>query len=183
MIKEDSLQRLEKGVGRLSRFGIRHSMGHKAKVLNTRIRHVRREILIRQRQFIKIYDDVFGRKPRKLVHQMDPTTARSMSLNHRRVSRLLNLGQPKQSLKPRYRATKRFKRCHQYLKIRPLARQRKAISLRMGGMGTTMAITPSSDQGKQWHLPQHAHSESYSEYVGSIDDRLLYDLVMPWALY
>ena len=41
VIKEDSLGRLEDGVKGLSRYGIRHSMGHKAKVLNTRIRHVR----------------------------------------------------------------------------------------------------------------------------------------------
>jgi hypothetical protein len=37
VIKEDSLERLEKGVEGLSRYGIRYSMAHKAKVLNTRI--------------------------------------------------------------------------------------------------------------------------------------------------
>jgi hypothetical protein len=158
-------------------------MGHKAKILNTRIRHLKKEIFIRQRQFIKIYDDIFGRKPRKLVHQMDPTTARSMSFNHRRISRLLKCEQPKPSSTSQCRATKRFKKSHQYLKIRPPARKRKAISLRMGGMGTTMAITPSSDQGKQWHLPSHAHSESYSQDGSSTNERLLYDLGMPWTLY
>jgi hypothetical protein len=161
VIREDSLGRLEEGVGGLSKFGIRHSMGHKAKVLTTRIRRLKNEILIRQRQFIKMYDDVFGRKPRKLVHQMDPSTARSMCLNHRRISRLLNLEQPQLTSTPHFKATRRFKKSHQYLKVRPPTRKRKAKSLRMGGMGTTMAITPSSDQGKQWHLPQHAHSESY----------------------
>jgi hypothetical protein len=161
VIKADSLGRLEEGVEGLSKFGIRHSMGHKAKVLNTRIRYLKKDIVIRQRQFINIYDDVFGQKPRKLVSQMDPTTARSMSFNHRRISRLLNLDQPNVSSKPHFRISKRFKEAHQYLKIRPPVRKRKAKSLRMGGMGTTMAITPSSDQGKQWHLPQHAHSESY----------------------
>jgi hypothetical protein len=181
MIKEDSLGRLEEGVKGLSKFGIRHSMGHKAKVLNTRIRHLKKETAMRQRQFIKIYDDIFGRKPRKLVHQMDPTTARSMSFSHRRISRLLRLEQPKSSSNPRFRTTKRFKKSHQYLKIRPPARKRKAISLRMGGMGTTMAITPSSDQGKQWHLPSHAHSESYSQDVSSTDGRLLYCVVLPWT--
>jgi hypothetical protein len=194
VIKEDSLENLETGVGGLSKFGIRHSMGHKAKILHTRIRHLKKEIAMRQRQFIDIYDDIFGQKPRKLVHQMDPTTARSMSFNHRRISRLLKLEQPKSSSKPHFRTTKRFKKSHQYLKIRPPARKRKAISLRMGGMGTTMAITPSSDQGKQWHLPQHAHSESYylpqhahsesySRIWSSTDERILYNPVLPWSLY
>jgi hypothetical protein len=182
VIKEDSLERLEKGVEGLSRYGIRHSMGHKAKTLNTRIRHLTKEIVIRQRQFIKIYDDVFGRKPRKMVYQMDPTTSRSMSINHRRISRLLRLDQPKSSSTPHFRATRRFKKSHQYLKVRPPTRKRKAKSLRMGGMGTTMAITPSSDQGKQWHLPCHAHSESFLEYASWTDERLLYDLVLPWTL-
>jgi hypothetical protein len=159
VIKEDYLGRLEEGVKGLLKFGIRHSMGHKAQVLNTRIRHLKKEIVIRQRQFIKIYDDIFGRKPRKLV---------SMSFNHRRISRLIKLEQPDLTSKPHFRTTKRFKKSHQYLKIRPPALKRKAKSLRMGGMGTTMAITPSSDQGKQWHLPQHAHSE-FSQRIWELD--------------
>jgi hypothetical protein len=43
---------------------------------------------------------------------------------------------------------KRFKRRHQYLKIRPIIPKKMAESFRMGGMGTTMAITSASDQGK-----------------------------------
>lgn len=161
VIKPDQLERLE---DRLRGLPLGHRSYSAAPSLRSwRARSVHKTKLkdrtLKERKFIESYDEIFGRKARSLLSKLDPPIGRAMSQNHRRVSRLFTLKEEKRARKGYFRATKRYKKCHQYLKFRPCKVGTQAKMFRMGGMGTMMRVS-SLRQETDWRIAEKDRSKS-----------------------
>lgn len=160
VIKPDQLERLEDRLRGLP-------LGHRSHIAapslrSSRARFVRKTKLkdrtLQKRKFIESYDEIFGRKARSLLSKLDPPIGRAMSQYHRRVSRLFTLKEER-ARKGYCRATKRYKKCHQYLKFRPCKVGTQAKMFRMGGMGTMMRVS-SLRQETDWRIAEKDRSKS-----------------------
>ena len=99
-------------------------------------------------EFLDEYDAISGRKPLKLLHQLDPTVARSMGNSHRQVARQLKL------LSGAAQPSKQFEGTAKYMKEMGTT----ARDLRLGGMVTMVAV--SWGEGSKWHHNTKDQSES-----------------------
>jgi hypothetical protein len=158
MIKPDQLERLKDRVKGLP-LGHRSytaapslkspSFSHRSPAYRTDLK----DRAQKERKFIELYDEIFGQKPRSTLSKLDPPIGRAILCNHHRISRLYRLKERKRAWKGYFRSSKRFKRCHLYIKSRPVTVGAQNKVFRMGGMGTMMRVS-SLGQDTDWRIAE-----------------------------